>query len=276
MRRGFFATFRQAAHIWVTEQAAFLGAAIAYHTLFSIGPLLLIAIAITGQVYGEDQARREVTHNLAEPLGPETAKLIDEMIVSARKPMNNLLAMVIGTGLLLFTASNLFLQLKNGLQLLWKLPKSNHGTIFAFAKGYLLSFALILILGLALLVFLTGGTVVSALVVVYGDQLPGGPLVWSLGQFGVLILVLSLFFIFTFRFLSEGKIRYLHLVGGAFVTGLLLAVGKVAFGLYLVFMGPSLMSAFGAAGSLVIFLVWVYYSAQIVFFGAAYVKASMT
>jgi membrane protein len=263
-------TLRQAGQQWVADKASYLGAAIAYYTLFSAAPLLIVAIAVAGLVYGEAAAQQQLVDQLAEYIGENSAKAVQDMVKSAHQPGSGWAA-GFGSALLLFAALGLFQQLKTALHLIWKLPAVNAG---GFVRGtvreYLQSFAVLLVAVIFATLLLSVATVATIAIEAWGQFFPGGPAVWRAINLAASLLLLTLLVVFVFRLLSDGRIAYRHLWGGGFVTAILFVLGKWLFGFYLAH--TSLSSAYGAASSLVVFLVWVYYSAQMIFFGAEVVQ----
>jgi membrane protein len=255
---------------WKRDRAPKMAAALAYYTAFAVAPLLLIAIAVAGLVFGPDAARGAVVSELAGLVGPESAEAIQEILRSAWKPKSGIVATVLGAAALLLAASGVFGELQDSLNVLWKVRKRPGRGILGTLKDRFLSFTMVVGIGFLLLVSL----VVTAMLEALGGALSawgGGGLVVRAVNLVISFGVITLLFAAMFEVLPDAETRWKDaLVGGA-VTALLFTVGKFLIGLYL---GKSSVgSAYGAAGSFVIFLLWVNYSAQIVFLGAEFTRA---
>lgn len=252
---------------WSEDKVPQLGAALAFYTALSIAPLLVLLLAIVGYFYGDAAAvQREITSQMQSMVGPDGAKALEDMLASANKPTQGVVATVLSVITLLFGASGVFGQLQSSLNTIWEVePKPNRG-LWGMIRDRFLSFAMVMGVAFLLLVSL----VLSA-ALTQAERLFAG-LPDSLGwlaqvlHFGVSFLVITVLFAMMFRLLPDVKMAWSDVWLGAVVTALLFTVGKFAIGLYL---GHSSMaSSYGVAGSFVVLLVWVYYSAQIVFFGA--------
>ena len=246
-----------------------LGAALAYYTIFSIGPILLIAISIAGLVWGAEAARGQVSTQLDKVFGSNAAEAVETMISGAAKEEGGIVATVIGVAMLLFGASGVFGQLKDALNTIWNVAPKKSSGIMGFVKDRFLSMAMVLGVGFLLLVTLLFDTVIAAM----GDYLTrtmGGEALLQIAQMIVSFVVVTLLFAMIFKFLPDIKIEWRDVWLGATFTSVLFVIGKFALGLYL---GKAAVgSSYGAAGSLVVLLLWVYYSAQILFFGAEFTQ----
>ncbi|HJQ83928.1 MAG TPA: YihY/virulence factor BrkB family protein [Candidatus Binatia bacterium] len=257
---------REAFGDWSEDKAPRLGAALAYYTVFSIAPLLLIVIAIAGMVFGPEAARGQIVAQLETLIGPDAARAVQEMLANAQRPSAGIVATVVGVVTLLLGASGVFGQLQDALNTVWEVePKPGRG-IMGIVRDRFLSLTMVLGTGFLLLVSL----VLSAVVASAGEVLRGlGPGLEAVGHVVELVIsfgVVTLLFAGIFKYLPDVQIAWRDVWIGAVVTAFLFVVGKVAIGLYLGH--ASIASAYGAAGSLVVLLVWVYYSAQILLFGA--------
>jgi membrane protein len=251
---------------WSRDNGLRLAAALAYYSVFSIAPLLLIAIALAGAFFGRDAARGRIAHELAGLLGTQVAQSIQGMIDSARRPGRGLWASLIGAAILLFGASGVMGELKSALNTIWGVPAAQISGFWGTVRQRLLSFTMVLAVGFLLLVSL----VISATLAAIGSFFQG----WLPAPEGVLHLIHAVvsfgvttgLFMLIFRYVPDADIAWRDVWLGGVATALLFIVGEYGIGLYL---GKgSFTSAYGAAGSLVVLLVWVYYSAQILFFGA--------
>jgi membrane protein len=261
--------FKDTAREFNEDKVPRLGAALAYYTIFSIGPLLLIAVAMAGLFLGQEAARGQISGELGKIFGPEMAKSLEGMIEAAGKPKSGRLATIVGILTLMLGASGLFGQLKDALNTIWNVEKKPVSGIVNFVKTRFLSMAMVLGIGFLLLVSLVFDAAISAMGP-WLERLIGGE---ALIQFLSLILSVAIsvvLFAAIFRILPDLKIAWHDVWLGAVFTSLLFALGKWGLGVYL---GKAAVgSAYGAAGSLVILLVWVYWSAQILFFGAEFTQ----
>jgi membrane protein len=258
--RKYFALFKQTWTEFSEDKAQRLAAALAYYTLFSIAPLLLIAIAIAGLVFGKSQAQEQILAQIRTVMGPEGGKAISEMLVSAAKPKTGTLAFIVGIVTLLFGAAGVFGNLKDALNTIWNVPEKKGGGIMAMIKERFLSFAMVLGVGFLLLVSLVIDAALSAL----------SSALWQPIQLIVSFAVITVLFAMIFRFLPDIHPQWRDVWFGAAFTSLLFVLGKFGLGLYL---GKSAVgSSYGAAGSLVVLLVWIYWSTAIMFFGAEFTQ----
>jgi membrane protein len=252
---------------WLEDQAPTLGAALAYYTVFSLAPLLIIAISIAGSVLGKEAAQGQIFEELRGLLGTESGKAVQDIVQStSADPSTSLLASVVGFVTLLFGASGVFGQLQTSLNAIWGVqPKPGRG-LFGIVRDRFLSFGFILAIGFLLLVSLVLTAAIAFLGQQFGSMIPGmEALVQSLNSI-LSVAVITLLFAMLFKFLPDARIAWHDVWIGAFITAALFTVGKFALGFYLGKSGVA--SSYGAAGSLIVLLLWVYYSSQIVFFGA--------
>lgn len=258
------ATFQE----WNEDKASRLAAALAYYTVFSIAPLLLIAIAIVGFLFGQDAAQGRVVEQLSGLVGQQVAEIIQGVITSASKGAGG--ASILNLVILLFGASGVFVQLQDALNTIWGVqPKPGQG-IRNVLQARLVSFSMILVIGFLLLVSLILSAVLSAVGTFASGLLPGFEFLWQLLNFVVSFGVITLLFAALFKILPDARIDWGDVWIGAALTALLFTIGKWLLGIYLGI--ASVGSAYGAAGSLVALLIWVFYSAQILFFGAEFTQ----
>lgn len=255
---------------WNEDNVPLLAAALAYYTIFSLAPLLLIAIAIAGVLFGEEAARGEIVRQMAGLVGQEGAEAIQAMIQNAQQPNSGgAIASIIGVVLLLMGASGVFGQLQTALNTIWEVkPKPGRG-IRSFIQSRFLSFAMVLVIGFLLLVSLLLSAVLTGVAAFFSNLTPG----LALGQglnFFISFLVITLLFASIYKFLPDVIVPWKNLWVGAAVTAILFNIGKFLIGLYLG--NSSVGSTYGAAGSLVVILIWVFYSAQILLFGAEFTQ----
>lgn len=256
---------------WSEDNAASSGAALAYYTLFSIAPLLVIVIALCGIVFGPEAARGQIVKELQGNVGPTAAQAIEKMIVRTSNPGSGTVATVIGVVVLLIGAVGVFNELQADLNRVWKVqPKPGRGWL-GVLKDRLLSFAMVLIIGLLLLVSMVASAALAALnQFLPPASLPGGEILWRLINDVVSFVIITLLFAAIYKILPDIQIAWRDVWVGAVVTALLFTVGKFLIGLYLGRAGVT--SAYGAAGSLVLILLWVYYSSQLLLFGAEFTR----
>jgi membrane protein len=267
----FWILTKAAASSWVDDYAQSMGAALAYYTMFSIAPLLLIVISIAGLIFGVEAARGEIVDQLRGLMGPQGATAVQGLLVSMSKPAESIAAVVVGSVLLLIGATSVFAELQDALDRIWRAPKRRKGGIWHLVRARLLTFGMILGIGFLLMVSL----VVSAALAAFGRL--WGPLFadWRLLASGINFLFAfgftTTFFALIYKIMPRVDVDWADVWIGAFVTALLFTVGKSLIGLYLGRSGVT--SGFGAAGSLVVLLVWVYYSAQVFLMGAEFTWA---
>jgi len=254
-----WALARQAVKAWKDDYAPSMGAALSYYTLFSIAPLLLIVIAVAGLVFGDAAVRGELFAQLSGLMGPQGARAVEALLQSADRPGAGAIAMITGTVTLLLGASAVFGELQNALDRIWRAPvrKEDRGWL-SLIRSRLLPFGMILAVAFVLMVSLVTSAVLAAL----GNW-------WAL-DFAASFAVTTLLFGLIYKIIPRVRIRWRDVWTGAAVTAALFALGKLLIGLYLG--RSSVASAFGAAGSLVAMMVWVYYSAQIFLLGAEFTR----
>jgi membrane protein len=256
---------------WNNHKASRLAAALAYYTIISLPALVILIIALAGMILGEDAARGQVVEQLQSLLGHEGAKSIEEMISGASKAeAKSLRASILSSVTLAFGATAVVIQLQDALNTIWEVTAKPGSLIKAFIFNRILSFGMILSVGFLLLVSL----VVSALLAMLSDSLgvyaPDLKVLWRAVDFSVSLILIAGLFALMFKYLPDAKIDWSDVIIGAILTSLLFNIGKLLIGLYL---GNSQIgTTYGATGSLVILLVWIYYSAQIFFLGAQFTQ----
>jgi len=255
---------------WQEDKASRLAAALAYYTVFSLAPLLIIAIAIAGSIFGPEAARGEIVEQIQGLVGTEGAKVIETAIQNANRPNVSSIASIISIIVLLFGASGVFAQLQDALNTVWGVQPKPGRAVKGFLQKRLLSFSVVLGIGFLLLVSLIVSAALSALSNYASDVLLGVGFLWSLLNWVLSLGVITLLFAMMYKFLPDVKISWSDVWIGAIITAILFTIGKSLIGMYLG--RGSFASTYGAAGSLVIFLAWVYYSAQILFIGAEFTQ----
>ena len=255
---------------WMEDKAPRLGAALAYYSVFSMAPLLVIVIGVAGLVFGQEAAQGEVVRAIEGLVGREGAEAIQAMVANTRRTGAGLMATLLGLAMLLFGAAGLFGQLKDALNTIWEVqPKPGRG-ILATVLSQFWSVTAVLGTAFLLLVSLLINAGIAAIATYLGGLLPGGAAFWSVVNTVVSLGVITTLFACMFKFLPDVRITWHDVWIGAALTAVLFTAGKFVIGLYL---GMSTFSStFGAAASLVVALLWIYYSAQILFFGAEFTK----
>jgi len=269
--KSIYALVRDAGIAWWNHKAPRLGAALAFYTALSLSPILLIVIAICGMVFGDQAAEGQIVEQIRGLVGEEGGKAIEAMVANAASPTAGIVAAIVGIGTLLIGATGVFVELQDALDTIWDVEPPPGNGVVAFFKERLLSLALILSLGFLLLVSLAINAALSAVVAWSSNLLPAN---WSVGlqaanlllTFGVTLTMFALIF----KYLPDVRIAWSDVWIGASITAVLFVAGKYLIGLYLG-MG-AVSSSFGAAGSFVVLLLWIYYSTQILLFGAAFTQ----
>lgn len=261
---------KDAASDWSRDRAPRLGAALAYYTVFSLVPFLVVVIAVIGLVFGEVAAQSAILSQIAELVGEQTAAAIKDMIQRANQPSTGLFATAVAVATLLIGASGVFGQLQDALNTVWGVePKEGRG-VWGFIKDRFLSFVAVLGTGFLLLVSLILSSALAAFGKWFGGLLPLPEAVLQLMNFAFSFLVVTGLFALIFKVLPDAKVAWRDVWIGAALTSALFTIGKFALGVYL---GKSnVASAYGATGSLVLVLLWVYYSAQILLYGAEFTQ----
>lgn len=261
---------KEAAADWSHDRAPRLGAALAYYTVFSLVPFLVVVIALIGLVLGQEAAQSAILSHIATLVGDQSAAAIKDMIQRADQPSTGLVATGLAVVTLLFGASGVFGQLQDALNTVWGVePKEGRG-VWGFIKDRFLSFVAVLGTGFLLLVSLILSSALAAFGKWFSGLLPLPEALLHLFNFVLSFVVVTGLFALIFKVLPDAKVAWRDVWVGALLTAALFTIGKYALGLYL---GKSnVASAYGAAGSLVLILVWVYYSAQILLYGAEFTQ----
>jgi membrane protein len=265
----FVAIARQSVADWVDDYAPSMGAALAYYTLFSLAPLLLIAVSIAGLVFGPDAARGEIFAQLRDVMGDDGAAAAQSLLQSLNKPAQGVVGTVIGLATLLLGAATVFGELQNALDRIWRAPARRGGSgLWTLIRARLLSFGMVLGIGFLLVVSLLASTAIAAFGKRYAHAFGGWAIVAEALNFVVSFAVVTALFAMIYKILPRVRIGWRDVWVGAAVTALLFALGKSLIGLYLGRSGAT--SGFGAAGSLILVIVWTYYSAQVFLLGAEF------
>lgn len=255
---------------WSSDRAARLAAALAYYTVFSLAPLLVIVIGIASIVFDQTRVLDQITGQVQALVGKDGAALVRTMIQGASDTQSGLVATGIGVATLLFGATGVFSQLHQALNKVWGVEEESGQGVWWFIRQRLLAFTMILAIGFLLLVSLIISAMLSALDQVLTGMLPDLLPLLRLASFVFSLGVITLLFAMIYKFLPNARIAWRDVWVGAGVTAVLFTIGKTLIGIYLG--NASIGSAYGAAGSLAIILVWVYYSTQILLLGAEFTE----
>ena len=256
---------------WIEHSAPRLGAALAYYALLSMAPLLILIVAICGLVFDRSTAQHQLLGQVQEMAGPAAAKALQGVLENAHHPRTGIVASAIAIVTLLFGASGVFAELRDSLNTIWDAPASTSSAIRSLIWQRLVSFAMVLALGFLLLASLLLSAGLALVTKFFEGYLPLRAALWGeIANFVLPLLALSILFALIFKFVPDVPISWRDVLIGAVATALLFQIGKTLLALYLATAGVG--STYGAAGSLVAFVVWVYYSAQIFFFGAVFTQ----
>ncbi|MEH2456977.1 YihY/virulence factor BrkB family protein [Nostoc sp.] len=255
---------------WSEDKASRLAAALAYYTIFSIAPLLIIVIAIAGAVFGEEAARGQIVGQIQGLVGKDGAQFIQTAIQNANKPHTGAIASIISVVVLLVGATGLFTELQDSLNTIWEVKPKPGRAINNMIRLRFLSFAMVIGIGFLLLVSLVISTALAALVTYFSNLIPGVDFLWQFLNFVISFAITTVLFGLIFKVLPDVKIAWSDVLIGAALTSFLFSIGRFFLGQYLG--NGSFGSAYGAAGSLVVILAWVNYAAQILFFGAEFTQ----
>ena len=260
---------KQSVTSWSDDYAPSMGAALAYYTVFSIAPLLLIVISIAGLIYGEDAARGAIFTQISGLVGAEGATAIQGLLKSVNKPSESIVATVIGVGTLLLGATTVFGELQDALNRIWRAPALvQQGGLWKLLRRRLLAFGMILTIGFLLIVSLLLSALLAAFSNWFGPSFVGWEILLHVINFAIGFGVTTVLFAMIYKIMPRVNIAWHDVWLGAAVTSILFSVGKFLIGLYLG--RSSVASGFGAAGSLAVLLVWIYYSTQVFLMGAEF------
>jgi membrane protein len=253
---------------WSEHKDARLGAALAYYSVFSLGPLIVIAISIAGLAFGPEAVQGEVAGAIRGLLGDTGAQAVEAMLKGADRPREGMLATILGLGTLLFAAIGVVVQLKDAFNTVWEVDSPPGKGFWRFARTYVLSLAGVLAVGFLLLISLLLTAALSAVGKYIAPYLPEGAL--QIAGSAASFAVISVLFAMMFKWLPDTRVEWRDVWLGAILTAALFELGKVVIGFYIGKQG--LESTFGAAASIVVVLIWIYYSAQLVLMGAEFTR----
>jgi membrane protein len=266
--------FSESFNAWSKHKAPRLGASLAFYTLLSLTPLLLVTVAIVGLVFGHVTAQHEVVRQVQMLIGNQGAKAIEALLQASRNTTHGIIATVIGMVTLLFGASGVMIELRDALNTIWEVPTPQSAgiksKIMSYIKERLFSFGMLLSIGFILVVSLAISAWISALGAVSVSVLPSMEALLQLTNALVSFAVITCLFAATYKFIPDVRLEWRDVVLGGAVTSLLFTVGKSLLGLYLG--KASIASSYGAFASIVVLVIWVYYSGQIYFLGAEFTR----
>ncbi len=262
--------FGTALKAWWDDDAPRLGASLAYYTLFAIAPILVVATAVAGMVFGAEAVRGEIVGQLDHLVGREGGRAVQSLLEGASQRREGVLATVLGSIAFVVAATGAFLELQAALNTIWRVTPRPGSHLKAFLVDRLRSFGLVVAVGFLLLVSLAVTAALAALSGWLARRSPSIPVVWSTVNVLTSLAVTTALFALLYRFLPDVRLRWRDVMTGAFVTAALFTIGQQLIGLYLG--QSSVASSYGAAGSVMILLLWVYYSCQILLFGAEFTR----
>lgn len=267
--RQFRTWLRDAAVAWYNDNAMRMSSSIAYYALLSLAPLLLLAVSIAGMFLGDEAARGHVADTLTKRLGDEAGLAIESIIGAAKDPMESGISTGVGLFMLFIGASGVFGELQSAMNTIWEVhPRPGRG-LFGLVRDRFVCFAMVGSVALLLLVLLLVGALMAVIGTRLGD-LPGGVTLWQAVDFGLSLVNVSVLFALTYKTVPDVKIPVREVWPAALLTTLMFAFGEFALGIYLRL--SAVPKPYGVAGSFVVLVTWVYYSGQILFYGAEYTK----
>ena len=255
---------------WQEDKASRIAAALAYYTVFSISPLLVIAIAIAGSFFGEETAQQQIIDQLTGLIGEDGIEPILMALDNISQPQVRGVASLISIAVLILGASGIFAQLQDALNTVWRVKPQPGQGILPFLRKRLSSFLMVLAIAFLLMLSMILSSVVTAIGKYQSDIIPGSQILWENLDFIVSLGLMTFLFGLMFKYVPDVEIAWKDVFVGSVITALLFIFGKFLLGVYI--SQGSLGSAYGAAGSLIVFLAWVYYSAQIILFGAEFTQ----
>lgn len=266
--RDFIELLKNSAIAWQEDNAASMGAAVAFYTVFSIAPLLIIVIAVAGFVWGEDAVRGEIIRQLNGLVGRDGAAGVQELLKSADKPVQGITATLMSMVFLIIGSTTVFAELQGALDRIWRVPAATVTGIWNTVRARLLSFGLVLGLAFLLLVSLVVSAALAAFSQMTNGLLPSWEVVLQMLNMLVSVSIATVLFAMIYKFMPRAQVAWRDVWVGAMVTAILFEVGKVLIALYVG--KSSTISSLTAAGSLVVVLIWVYYAAQVFLLGAEF------
>ena len=265
-----WALARETVESWSEDNAARLAASLAYYTLLSLAPLVVLTIALAGLEFGADAAKGQIAHEVASVTGPEAGVAIQSIVANAKAPTSGLVGPIVGVVVLLFGASGAFGELQSALNTIWRVKTKPGRGVMGIIRDRGFSLAMVLCVAFLLLVSLILSAALAAIGKFFAAALPGGESLWQLANFSLSLAIATLLFALMFKVIPDARIEWRDVWIGAVVTAILFTLGKTLLAIYIGKFGA--VSAFGAAGSLVALVIWVYYSSQVLFLGAEFTR----
>ena len=263
--------FKTAVSQFFDHQVLRLSAALAFYSVFSIGPLLIIAISLSGMVFGPEAVRGQLEYQLNDWMGERSAEVVQDLIASATRSSDSLIMSFVGFGTMILGATGVFGQLKDSLNSIWEVEQPAGKALLKILKTRLFSFSLVLGIGFLLLVSMVLTTALEVVSGAIESAFPLAPFIWQSLNFAISFFVVTILFAMIFRILPDVKLRWSDVWVGAGFTSLLFSIGKFGIGYYLA--REATASPYGAAGAFVLVLMWVYFSSVMLLFGAEFTRA---
>ena len=268
--REIYRLLKQTITEWLDDRGFTRAASLSYYTVFSVAPLLLVAVAVAGVVFGRDAVSGQLEQELRGLVGESGAAAIQDMMKAAARQGGGVLASIVGVALVLVGATGAFVELQDTLNDMWGVDKNKTSGVIAFLRARVLSLAMVLVIAFLLLVSLVVSTALSAVGTYAAHTLPGWQLVLQVANFVLSFAVITVLFATIYKFLPNTTVQWKNVWAGAALTSALFAVGKLGIGLYLG--KSSVSSSYGAAGSFAVLLIWVNFSSMILYFGAEFTQ----
>jgi membrane protein len=262
--------FKQSLVAWWDDNALRLGASLSFYTLFAIAPVLLVAISMAGLVFGTEAVHTELVSQMQGLVGRDGAQAVQALLEGARQRQSGVFGTLVGSVTFLLAATGAFLELQAALNAIWRVTPNPGANMSAYLIDRLRSFGIVVAIGFLLMVSLVVSAVLAAANAWADRRAPGWPLVWQAVNVAVSFFVTTTLFALLFRFLPDVKLEWRHVATGSIVTAVLFSGGKYLIGLYLA--RSTTVSTYGAAASVMLLLLWVYYSSQILLFGAEFTR----
>jgi membrane protein len=266
---GLFNALKEAGAQWLAHKSPKAGASLAYYSVFSMGPLIIVVISIAALIFQREGVERQVVDSIEGVIGDKGAEAVGAMLRSAGSTGQGVFATIVGTATLLFAAIGVVVQLKEALNTVWEVEAERQSGLWAFMREYLLSFAGVLALGFLLMISMLLSAGLAAMGKYFGSAL-SEPLMQAL-SFAISFLTTTAIFALLFKWMPDADVEWRNVIVGAVGTAALFEIGKFVISYYIGKQG--LDSTYGASASIVVVLIWVYYSAQILLFGAEFTHA---
>jgi membrane protein len=266
--RPILALFKRTYSDWDNDNAPRLGAALAFYTILSISPLVILVLAIVSLIFNRSSAQAHLLSQVRSLVGLEGASIIQSLLEAGKRASTGMIASFMGLLTLVFGASGVFCEIRSALNLIWDVkPKAGSG-IWQLFRQRIFSFGMVISIGFILLASLLASTALDAVTKFFSGLIPISPFVLAILDFVVSVTGIAILFGLILKYVPETKVQWSEVRVGAIATALLFTIGKILLGLYLGKATPG--SPYGAAGSLVVMVIWVYYSVQIFYFGAEF------